>query len=407
MAYTTPVDILNTALQLLGQGRVTTFTSTTSKSARECAFAYDKLRLEELSNNLWRFSTKRAILRAISIDTQLWTPPTWAAGTYAAGAIVSYTPTTGPYEDETIVWQTRSAKTGADTATPDNDSDYAKFNGLLTVDLYNTGNDGASTTSYMAGEIVLAPSVWLIGTTYAINAVVRGSSGGTVWYVSLQAGNLGNAVTDTTWWAEWTGPGRSNGTYGVTAETSPIPLTFPGTVGVYVSRYNNNEDNPTSGTVNWLNCLGTVEELNVLYPLGAGPLHDLRTANVYHLPNGFLKRAPTDPKAGLTSYLGSHSGSAPEDWLEEDQYIVSNDAGPLMMRFVADVTDVARMDPLFCGALAARLAQQENEIVTENTGKSNRLDRAYILAIRRARRSNAIEIGPISQTENRYVTVRA
>lgn len=404
MTYTTPLDILNTSLQLLGQPRVATFTSTASKAAQDLAFAYDKLRLEELESNLWCFSTRRATLRAIGIDTVVWTPPTWVSATaYSAGAIVAYAPTSGPYVGETIVWQTKKAKTSSDTTTPDNDTDYSKFNGTLSIDLYNTGTEGDSTTSYSAGEVVLVPAAWASGTTYAINEVVRSS---TTWYVSLAGSNLANAVTDTAWWAPWTSRGRSDGTFGVTATDSPIPLSFPGTVAVYVSLYNSNEDNPASSTVNWLSVAGTVQSLRIIWPIGAGPLHDLSTVNVFPLPNGFLKRAPSDPKGNQVPYLGARSGVPPEDWVVEDKYLTSRDAGPLTLRFVADVIDVSRMHALFCGALAARNASQNNEGVTQDNAKGNRAARDYVLAIRRARRQNAIEVGPITPVENRYVLVR-
>lgn len=396
MAFKLPVDIANRCLQHLGKPTIAGFTDESDEAVSTGA-AFDDLRLDELSSNLWRFATKRVILRAVTIDSVIWTPPTWAAGTFTAGAVIAYTPGNGVYSGITGYWQTSAAKTGSNTTTPSNDADWRHYNGPVALDLY----DGD--TTYFAGELVLVPSAWAIGTTYAANAVVRSSS---TWYVSLAGSNVGNAVTSATWWAEWEAGGRTNGAaWGLTSGDTPIALTYPGTVGVYLSLYNGNADNPVSATGTWLNLLGTVAAVGLVYPVGAGPAADIRTSNVYRLPAGFLKRAPTDPKGNQVPYLGAMSGVAPEDWTPEGDYIVSGDAGPIMMRFIADVTDVAAMHPQFCEGLAARMATELAPALNA-TDKQRGAELAYRRTMSRARLSNAIEIGPISQVECRYILVR-
>ena len=408
MAFKAPVDILNRSNQHCGVSRVSTFTDTTSKAAMEGAFAYDKLRLAELSENLWKFATRTVILRALGIDSQVWTPSTWAAGTYSVGSVVAYTPASGPYINETIYYEANAAKTIANTTNPDSDTDWVRYSGPIVIDLYDTGVDGTGTTSYQAGEVVLVPAAYAGGTTYTTNDVVRS---GTTWYVSLTTSNTGNAVTDTAHWAVWTNRGRGEGSFGLTACNSPIPLTFPTGYSVYLSLYNNNSDNPVSATGNWLSVGGTIASLVIKYPIGAGPSSDFATANVFRLPYGFLRRAPTDPKGGQFSYLGARSGTVPEDWVPEDQYLTSRGTGltthVIALRYVADVTDVSLMDVLFCEALAARLAVEVMEPVTQNDTKFAKADRAYRTSVARARATNMIEIGPISPVENRYVNVRA
>lgn len=86
--YTTPVDVANRALQIIGVPRITTF-SDSSKAARETAFAIDKVRQADLRRSVWTFATRRAILRPIIAATQsvfflLYN----AATTYAVGDIV-------------------------------------------------------------------------------------------------------------------------------------------------------------------------------------------------------------------------------------------------------------------------------------------------------------------------------
>lgn len=395
MAYRLPVDVANRALYHLGKPNITAFTDE-SDEAHSLGGVYDNLRLDEMARNLWRFATKRAILRAIGIDSVLWTPPTWAAGTYSVGSVAAYTPGSGVYAGYTSYWQTKAAKTGSNTTTPDNDPDWQHYNGPLAFDLYNTD------TTYFAGEIVLVPSAWAVGTTYAANAVVRSS---TTWYVSLAGSNTANAVSDTTWWAEWSAGGRADGDWGLTASDSQIPLTYPGTVGVYLSLYNGNADNPVSATGNWLSLVGTVAAINIVYPVGAGPSVDTRSYNVFRLPSGFLKRAPTDPKGNQVPYLGAASGVPPEDWTPEGDFIVSGDQGPILLRFVADVTDVAAMDPQFCEGLAARIATELAPGMAPDRQQS--AERAYRRSMSNARVSNSIEVGPISQVECRYIVVRS
>lgn len=409
--FDTPVDIINRALQHCRQPRITTVTDH-SEQAEETVFMYDKLREAEMSINLWRFATRRVILRALGIDTVTWVPVTWVATTtYAAGAVVSYSPPTGVYAAQTMYWQTSKGKTGSASAlTPEVDPDWTKFFGLLTTDLYDTGAQGTSTTSYQPGEIVLVPAAYAGGTTYALNAVVSSS---TIWYVSLTAGNIGNAVTNATYWTPWTSRGRSVNSYGVTASNSPIPLTYPTGWKVYISLFSNNQDNPVSATGNWLDlAAASITPLQIMWPIGCGPSHDLYTSGVFALPNGFLKKAPTNPKGGQSPYLGAFSGVAPEDWVEEDRYIVSNSPGPMMMRFIADIVDVTEMDASFCELLAASLAIDAAPSFKSLDPKLlptilSDTKQRYRAEHRSAVVSNAIEIGPISQVENRYVTVRA
>lgn len=389
MAYRLPVDIANRALYHLGKPNIASFTDM-SDEAHAIGQLYDNLRLDEMARNLWKFATRRTILRSASIDSVLWTPPTWAAGTYSVGSVVSYTPGNGPYQGFASYWQTKAAKTGSNTTTPDNDADWQHYTGPLAFDLYD------SDTTYFAGEIALVPAAWGVGTTYAANAVVRSS---TTWYVSLAGSNTGNAVTDTTWWTPWAAGGRTSGDWGLTAGETPIPLTYPGSYGVYLSLYNGNADNPVSATGTWLSLAGTVAAVNIVHPA------DSRAPNIFRLPNGFLKRAPTDPKGNQVPYLGAASGVPPEDWTPEGDYLVSGDTGPMLLRFVADVTDVAAMDVQFCEGLAARIAV---ELAPPDDPKAQRkAERAYSRAMMTARISNAIEVGPISPVECRYITVRA
>lgn len=390
-SYTTPEDIANRALSHCRRDHIVAFTDQTEE-ANEIGFHYDKLRQAELRRNVWRFAIRRNILRAVSIDTQEWTPPTYAAGTtYSLGGIV--------IDVNGELWQ---SKVGSNVGhTPEAGSAYwRRYFGPITTDLYD------SSTTYYSGEIVIVPAAWDSGTTYAANAVVRSS---TTWYVSLQGSNLNNAVSDTTYWTEWTNTGRGDSTFGVTASGAPIPLTFPGTPAIYLSLYNGNTDNPLDATGNWLALNGTLSQLAIVYPIGTGPVQQLGTSNVYRLPSGFLRRAPSDPHGGLNPWLGGPSGPAADDWLLEGNYIVSADLAPIMLRYVADMVDVADMDPMFCEGLAARIAREAAPVLARD-GTLNVIlsdtKAMYRDVMREARVVNGIEEGPTDAAEDEYITVR-
>src|SRR4051812_5428279 len=92
VAFLSPVDIANRALQHCGASRIDVGQgfAEDSKNASETAFCYDKLRRAELRRNLWRFATKRAIIRAIDADTMILAPAMWVESTtYFVGSVVS------------------------------------------------------------------------------------------------------------------------------------------------------------------------------------------------------------------------------------------------------------------------------------------------------------------------------
>lgn len=429
--FHTPVDIANLALQLCGQGLIDPIKGFTeqSKSSRATSFAYGKMRRAELRRNAWRCAIKNAVLRAIDVNTRLLAPALWSqTATYFANSIVS--------DQNNNLWISNSpSNLGND---PLASLTWEPYFGPLTVSLYNSG------TSYFAGELAyttagngtyrvflsllngnsdnpaaatvfdatavytknqvvtsasiaymslidfntnntpaLSPVAWSISTTYSAGAAVAGSDG--VKYTSVGNGNLGNDPTLDSG-ANWTNTGVL------------VPWTT-----VFVGG---------AGSLKWLEIGGAefpfgvgLASLGVAYSPGTGPSSQATTRNVYRLPNGFLRMAQQNPKATPT-WLGGPSGLAYNDWDFQSDYLVTIESGPIPFRFVADLTDVRRMDDLFCVALGYRVALAVCDALTQSASQLASVGRAYAVFRSDAATVNAIEVGYEDSPDDDYVTVR-
>jgi len=94
------------------------------------------------------------------------------------------------------------------------------------------------------------------------------------------------------------------------------------------------------------------------------------------------------------------------DWNFEGDYITSRSSFPIMLRFVADIIDVRSMDPMFCEGLAARIASEIVERLTQSTSKRGGILATYNKTMGEARVVNGIETGPTESPEDDYVTCR-
>jgi hypothetical protein len=141
--YRTPLDICKRALQHCGvtYSNITSLTMN-NKNAAAVAFVYDKLRQFELRRNVWRFATRRVVLRPLDTTTMEIVPPDFdAAKTYPRGAMVL---------DDERVYLARAAVPVAQTPA-DSPTYWTLYFGPLTVNSYD------STTTYVAGELTYTP----------------------------------------------------------------------------------------------------------------------------------------------------------------------------------------------------------------------------------------------------------
>ena len=431
-----PVDICNRALQHVGSRRITAaeFASpTTNKAASEVAFCYDKLRQAELRRNTWVFATKRTMLRALDDTTLFINPPQWVSTTYyQAGNIVA--------DSTGMLWQAVEAFAHE---TPGSGSAFVPYFGPLTAAKYdstegyfageivyqqgavaglasvfvaqrntNADDDGEpddaetwdATATYKKGDVVnyssalytslidlnlnytpgaTAYALWVATTTYAIGDNVLMTDGRI--YTSLTNGNLNHEpyLTDATYWSVSNSPPYVQAWIGSTYAVNNA------------WRYYGN---------------GTSLELKsrrILYPLGSGPASNDTSRNVFPLPAGYLREAPQQPKAGSVSYLGGPSTLGYEDWELDGPYLVSAGVYPIPFRFVADITDVSMMDPMFCEGLACRIAAEICEALTQSTTKLGNIAGFYKSVMGEARTVNAIESGATEPPTDDYIQCRA
>lgn len=125
----------------------------------------------------------------------------------------------------------------------------------------------------------------------------------------------------------------------------------------------------------------------------------------YQLPNDFLSLIEGGDlvgRADLTDYRSA--SNAP--WSREGRVILTDLGSPLHIRYIKQVTDASMFDPAFAESLAARIADECCERITQSDSKRQLCMSAYSRAIKEAARANAIEIPAESQTDGEWVMAR-
>jgi hypothetical protein len=106
----------------------------------------------------------------------------------------------------------------------------------------------------------------------------------------------------------------------------------------------------------------------------------------------------------LTPYPEDLTNS--HDWQVEGRKIYTDDSAPLNIRYVKQVTDPNQMDACFRESLAAEIAYELCEPLTQSNTKKNLLKGDKKDAIREAKRTNAIENVAAKPPEDTWVSSR-
>jgi len=386
MEYLIPADICDRALQHCGAGRLDPVLrlNDKSKNARETGFAYGKLRRAELEANVWRFATRRTVIRAIDANTMMLAPALWTSTTtYFANSIVA--------DQSGNLWISNIRDNLNND--PITTGYWEPYFGPMTVSLYSSAT--TPPLAYFAGELVYIP----VG-----NGTYRTS-------LSLQNGNTDNPSVATAYDATVTYFKNQVVTYSAVPYMSLVDLNTGNTPSTSPTLWTTTFVGGI-GSDKWLQ-IGGVEfpfgvgltTLGIIYPLGSGPSTQQATRNVFRLPNGFLRLAPQNPK-GSTTWLGGPAGIVYTDWNLENNYLVTAEYGPISLRFVADVTDVRLMTDMFCEALGYRVAIAVCDILTQSLTQLAAIEKGYGVFRSQAATKNAIEMGYDDPPDDNYVTVR-
>ena len=95
-----------------------------------------------------------------------------------------------------------------------------------------------------------------------------------------------------------------------------------------------------------------------------------------------------------------------QEYQIEGRVILSNDAGPVKLRYLSRVTDPAQFDPTFDDAFASLIAFTVAEALSQSGGKKEAALRDYNMALRDAITSSAIESPPESLADNAWIVAR-
>lgn len=123
---------------------------------------------------------------------------------------------------------------------------------------------------------------------------------------------------------------------------------------------------------------------------------DFGPAYSYTLPAEYLRLIEPDPEENYNNL----------DWKIEGKKVLTDQGAPLNIRFIYRVTDPNEFSPAFIEALACKLAWHTCEDITQSNQKKTDVHEEYVLSIREARRTNAIEKISEDPPEDTWVTAR-
>lgn len=229
--FQTAIDVANRACQHCGVPLLDATLGFSEVSTRSSAlqFAYGKVKRAELRRNVWRFATRRTVIRPIDTNTMLLVPTLWQAGvTYFQSSVVAdstgfmwvskiqnnigiqpntttqtaWDPYFGPLT-ASLYDSTQSYFADEVVYTAPGDGTYNVYLSLISANQLDPSlsNLWSSATTYNANNIVVVYPAWASGTSYSQGQTVTYTNGST--YSSLTNANVGNIPSNTvgTSWA--------------------------------------------------------------------------------------------------------------------------------------------------------------------------------------------------------------
>lgn len=258
-------------------------------------------------------------------------------------------------------------------------------------------------------KIVLGSTVnltfasWSTGTTYGLGDVVKDTN--SVFWLSNVASNLNNTpgiggINPP--WSLYAGPLVAQA-WSSSVTYIPGDVVWVSTTAYICSAVTTNNTPPN--TTYWQPMTATLVTILRLAPIGY-PKDGGTIRNLYRLPSNFLRIAPMDPKVAGNVRSNTTAGTPWNDYEFETGFMTSavqgstQQADPLVMRFVADQADVPTMDDTLCEAIAARMAIEMAETLTQSKQKKMDAVALYDNAVAIAKMVNAIESGTTEPEPN-------
>lgn len=133
-------------------------------------------------------------------------------------------------------------------------------------------------------------------------------------------------------------------------------------------------------------------------------------ANAFPLPSDYVRLMQANQFYLTPALLDYNTGDASAFAIETNAdgvlSILTDYTAPLKIRYVWDVTDEGRFDALFNISLAARLAYETCEQITNSNTKKQSIRQDYMDAIKQAVRTNSIEKPPALIGDDSWIVSR-
>ena len=143
---------------------------------------------------------------------------------------------------------------------------------------------------------------------------------------------------------------------------------------------------------------------DTLAALASAP--DSGFAYQYQVPNDYLRLLSGGDLVPLADLSDYRSAPAALYAVEGDR-ILTDVGAPLSIRYVARISDASKFNASFAEALAARLAWECCEAITQSDSKQQLAERRYTVAMREARRANAFEVPTEAIADDSWILARA